>query len=54
VEPFKREDHMGRGGGYEKTLPSVVPKQENVIYVLSLILFEREMNLIVHSRIIVS
>ena len=45
---------MGRGGGYEKTLPSVVPKQENVIYVLSLILFEREMNLIVHSRIIVS
>ena len=32
MEPFKREDHMGRGGGYEKTLPSVVPKQENVIY----------------------
>ena len=45
---------MGRGGGYEKTLPSVVTKQENVIYVLSLILFEREMNLIVHGRIIVS
>ena len=44
---------MGRGGGYEKTLPPVVPKQEYVIYVLSLILFEREMNLIVHSRIIV-